>query len=280
MEWTDDDLRPSRTRDELLSKVTRRGEELRRRRRAGRGLTSVVAVVTAVAIAGLAIGSGDEDPAVQVATEGPSTSAAPEALPEAFPEPIPLVPVEAPPTTSTPDRPPLPTSTSSPSPASPGLPPATTPTAVTATTGPTASTTAPTTPWPAAEKPGCTLEQLGIATAPDKPEFRPGEVVRVTTTLRNQSSTTCYHHGSSFHFNIDNGAGGGLAGGYHEDNFGNTPADPLHPGQTLTETVPWNQSSCSDTGCAQAAPGTYTFTVSWTLAGQTLTANTSFLLVS
>ena len=98
MAWTDDDQHLTRTREELLSRVTRRGEELRRRRRGGRLVATIAAVIAVAAVAGIGIAGGGGDPAVQVATDGPLTTTGG----EAWVEPVPGAAGEFPTSTSTP----------------------------------------------------------------------------------------------------------------------------------------------------------------------------------
>lgn len=288
MDWSDDDQPPTRTRDELLAHVERRGDDLRRRRRAGRALAGVAAVLAVTALGGLATIDDDQGGAVQVATDGPSGTAGPETLSEpSVAEPWPALappgipmpgppPVSEPPPSTIPGQgsdPSMPTTTSA----------ATTPTvpaAPTTATTPTTTRGSTTTPPSTIRGPRCRPDQLAVAASPSKPEYRPGEKVVVTSTVRNRSSTPCYHNSYSFRFEFTAPDGRSLIGGdNHADGF--NEQSTLAPGQWMTEIADWYQLDCADSAvrCVQAAPGTYTATVSWSLEAPPVEATTSFQLV-
>ena len=279
MAWTDEDQHLTRTREELLSRVTRRGEELRRRHRGGRVVATISAVLVVAAVAGIGI-TGDGDPAVQVATGGPSTTTGG----EAWVEPVPGAAGEFPTSTSTPGPAPMATPGSVSAPPS-SLPPTTvtaasaapTSTAAPPTTGRTASPTTSTSQAP--DKPKCTTAQLEMTANPEKPEFRPGEVVRIPTTIRNRTSAPCYYNGFTLSYEVKNAAGQGLGGGaHHADTFRDVA---LEAGQTLTENADWNPQDCTGGPgtCMQAAPGDYTANLRWSLADLPIQATVSFRLV-
>ena len=291
MAWTYEDEQPTRTRDELLSKVQRRGHELRRRRRASRRLVSVGALVAVVGIVGaLTTGSGG-DRQVQVATEGPppttaaeppsepalnqsqavpagpsTTAAGPLTLPGLSPDPMP-----APPPSPGPMPAPPPGGTTVTTPPATWSIPSTTPTAGPATTS---TSTAP-------RQPRCGAEHLTVTAAPDKPAYGPGERVMVTSTILNRTAAVCYYWVSySFSYVVSDSAGRPIISGTtHDDAFEDIP---LAPGETVTRTdASWNQIICTGDirTCTRAAPGDYTIRVTWGITHPSMEAVATFTLV-
>lgn len=280
MAWNSDEEQPTRTREELLHQVTQRGEALRRRRRAGRGVASGVLVLAAVAVVGSVATRSDGKERMQVATDGPSTTSPLAAIGPGDPDPR-----DEPAPTTLPD--PLSPSATDTAPTSPasslpgGSPPRSTVTsAPTRTTRPAAvSTAAP----PGPRQPRCGPVQLAVTVTPSKPAFGPDEPVHVTSTLRNQTSAPCYYTSSTTSFEFRNVAGRGFEGGaVHADGFADTA---LEAGQTLTQTWDWNQRDCRSPGdprgseCVLAPRGDYTVSVRWDLDAGTATSSSAFGLI-
>lgn len=244
-------------RDELLARVVRRGELLRRRRRVVWGaaaLSSVLAVVVPATV-----WSRDDNSRARVvsASEG-----------QAYPETFADTGGTADGTTMVPDATVLEPDTTTVT-----SPPATAPRATT-TTAPAPPGPAPlhpTVPPPSlgGDQPGgeqqlppCTAADLEVAVTTDKPSYGPGEVVKVTGTLRNSSSQTCTY-GSTTHMEVRDSAGTVVyAGGGHADYIaGQEPK--LAPGESgPTLPMQWDQQTCAEmSGCKPALPGDYTVTV-------------------
>ena len=168
MAWTDEDEQPTRTRDELLSQVERRGTELRRQRRAGLGVASFVALLAALAVGGSVIAHARGDGPVRVATDGPSTTTSP-AGDASSGGPPPTLPDQLWPS-PTDSGPPSPFNSepnaSVPQSTAPSVTRRSTHPAVVATTTSAAITT--TSALPAPEQPRCGPDQLAVTLTPAK----------------------------------------------------------------------------------------------------------------
>jgi hypothetical protein len=108
------------------------------------------------------------------------------------------------------------------------------------------------------QPPRCTAADLEVAVTTDKPSYGPGEVVKVSGTLRNRSSQTCIY-GSSLRFEVRDAAGTRVFGfSTHADYIaGHEPT--LAPGHsTATTPAEWPQRRCTGfEACTSAPPGTY-----------------------
>lgn len=292
MAWTHEDEQPIRTRDELLTKVQRRGHELRRRRRASRRLASVVALLAVVGVVGsLTTGSGG-DRQVQVATEGAPPMTAAEPPSEPAPNQSQVVPAGPSTTAAGPlTLPGLSPDAMHAPPPSPGPMPAPPPGGTTVTTRPATWSVPSTTPTagpattlaaPEPRQPRCGAEHLTVTAVPDKPAYGPGERVMVTSTIVNRTAGVCYYWASySFSYGVSDSSGRPIIGGTtHADAFGDLP---LAPGEKVTRTdASWDQIMCTgdNSTCTRAAPGDYTIKVTWGIAYPSLVeAVATFTLV-
>jgi hypothetical protein len=100
--------------------------------------------------------------------------------------------------------------------------------------------------------------------------------VTVTSTVRNRSSTTCSYASYTFGSSFKDPAGRPLTGsGLVADAFADTP---FVPGQTFHHSATWDQRSCPEPTCGQAAPGTYSVVVTWGFPGGPYAVTLSFAL--
>jgi hypothetical protein len=150
----------------------------------------------------------------------------------------------------------------------------TTTTVVRRTTTTTAKPGATTTTATAAD---CTASQLEVAATTDKRTYAPTEQVRLESTLRNRSSTTCFYAGYTFQADFSDPAG-------HRILQVGVPAEgsarsALVPGAVLTGSVPWDQRTCQQAQpCPALSPGTYSATARWIFPGGPFEARVTFAL--
>lgn len=106
----------------------------------------------------------------------------------------------------------------------------------------------------------------------DKTAYGPGEVVKVSGTLRNRSSRTCTY-AASLRFEVLDGAGTPVYGPLHAHAdyiAGHKPT--LGPGESV-DTFPaqWDQQVCAGmTPCSRARPGPYTIVFDVSYASVTI----------
>ena len=134
----------------------------------------------------------------------------------------------------------------------------TTPTRAGATT-----TTAPTGP----DAP-CTTAQMEAAVTTDKASYAIGEQVRIHSTLRNRSATTCTYPSFVFEAVISGPTG---ARGTGFDRVGAAPG-ALGAGQANEAFVNWDRVACTSDICPPHTPGEYTVTATWNFPGGPYTA--------
>lgn len=124
--------------------------------------------------------------------------------------------------------------------------------------------------------PACTPAQIEVKIATDQPSYAPGQAVKVTSTLRNRSSASCFYNGYGARMTFKDDAGHSYPGvSVIADSFADVP---LRAGQALTHTGSWDHRACADPGCAALPAGPYYVTVSWNFAGSVYDVLTSFIL--
>ncbi|HVL04806.1 MAG TPA: hypothetical protein VM388_02390 [Acidimicrobiales bacterium] len=291
MAWTE-----SRSRDEWLAEVRRRGGRLRRRRRVAAALVGALAMVPPLSVAAgfLTADQGREQevsvagPAPAGGASGPVTArevapapgitlpdepepvqdpAAPTTLPGLSPENLhrraePPVPgdgavTQAPPMTT---------------------PPADDPVVRAATTLPPPATTAPPQLTPnqptagglSAGAPGsalapCPAEGLQLDVVPSKATFSLGETVSGMFFLQTGRAGDC-RITLPASFRIEDVATGKVLGTVGATTELPSPAR-AEPGKMYTSTFSWDQSDCSGATCAQAAPALYQAVAVWSDGG-------------
>lgn len=251
MAWNELDEPLRGRRQELLARVVGRGERLRQRRRVAWGAAAVSAVLAVAVPAAVWRGASDSGSRVVSASGGPAapgpsadtgattdgTTTVPAPSDSAVPATPP--PSDARPTTTT-SRP----AAREPSPVVPPPPQSPTPTAQAGAVE---------------QPPRCTPADLEVNATTDKTSYGPGEVVRVSGTLRNRSSQTCTY-GASLRFEVRDGAGTPVFGygGHAHYIAGQEPR--LAPEESVA-TFPgqWDQQICAGmNGCTPAPPGVYT----------------------
>ena len=126
----------------------------------------------------------------------------------------------------------------------------------TTTTRPGATTTtAPVT--------ACTTAQMEAAVTTDKASYGQGEPVRIQSTLRNRSATTCTFPSFVFSAAILSPAGATVTA---FERVGEAPGS-LGAGQQNEATVTWDRLGCAPQPCTQTNPGKYTVTATWNFPG-------------
>lgn len=149
-------------------------------------------------------------------------------------------------------------------------------TTTTRRTGATSTTTPPAPPTSATAGTRCTPDHLVATIATDRPSYTPAQVVLVTSTLRNRSSTTCFYAGYQAGTTFRNDAGATWGGvNVIADTFAEVP---LRPGETLTHRADWDHRACPEPGCGPLPPGPYYATTTWRVAGHTYEVLTSLIL--
>jgi hypothetical protein len=138
------------------------------------------------------------------------------------------------------------------------------------------TTTTPAPPTSTTPGPACTPDHVVAAVVTDRPSYTPAQVVLVTSTLRNRSSTTCFYGGYQAGTTFRNDAGATWGGvNVVADTFAEVP---LRPGETLTHRADWDHRACPEPGCGPLPPGPYYATVTWRVAAHTYEVLTSFIL--
>ena len=289
MPWTE-----SRSREEWLAEVQRRGSRIRRRRRAGYGVVGALALVLPVSLTAAALHSGSER-AVELSAAGPPPERVGEAPPatvvDAPSQPAPVVEL-ATTTTIAPAQPesiprrPVPETTvrATVAPASPGVtvPPADDPVVRSTTTVPppqnTLGSIVPPTqsignggsaasPPPAASAtpaesapPACAAETLQIDVVPSKATFALGETVRGTFFVQTHGATDCLV-AMPASFRIENVATGAVLGSVPSTS--EVPSPVKADGKMYTSTFSWDQRDCTGADCTQVPPALYQAVAQW-----------------
>jgi hypothetical protein len=137
-------------------------------------------------------------------------------------------------------------------------------TTTTARAGATTTTSAPVGP--------CTATQLEAAVTTDKVSYAQGEQVRITSTLRNRSATTCTYPSFVFSATILSPGGATITGFSRQ---GDAPG-ALGTGQANEASVTWDRVSCPSPFCTQSTPGTYSVSVTWNFPGGPYMATKTF----
>lgn len=148
--------------------------------------------------------------------------------------------------------------------------PSTTVAGATTTTrrGATTTTRAGATTTTTAPIAACTTAQIEAAVTTDKASYGIGEQVRIHSTLRNRSATTCTYPSFVFAATILGPTGTRVTG---FDRVGEAPG-AVGPGQANEAFVNWDRVACTSDICPPNNPGTYTVSVTWNFPGGPYTA--------
>ena len=148
---------------------------------------------------------------------------------------------------------------------------ATTPTRRGATTPTTrvAATTTTTAPIAA-----CTTPQIEAAVTTDKASYAIGEPVKIHSTLRNRSTTTCTYPSFVFSATILSPGGATITGFNRQGDA----AGALGSGQAAEAFVTWERIACTSDICPPNTPGDYTVSVTWNFPGGPYTATVKMRL--
>jgi len=283
--WTE-----SGSRDEWLAEVTRRGEQIRRRRRlAVSGVGAVALLAPVIAVASLTAG-GRPEHQLQVAAEGPAPTTGSSVTPlpsvisgEALVVTSTTLAAPAGEGQSIPPAPALYSTTTTevhrrvsavngvPSPTDdPVIRPTIPPTTVTSgndsvRSSPTlAPTPNPTLPSNDPSLEACPVDGVRVTVSIEKPAYASGEIVRWSSTIENRSATTCLMSGRAF-FHVENTAGKIVGSFAYTANY-MLPVK-AEPGKTISESGSWNQQDCSGSACVQVPAGGYVVVAGWTEGG-------------
>jgi hypothetical protein len=120
----------------------------------------------------------------------------------------------------------------------------------------------------------CTTAQIEAAVTTDKGSYAPGEQVRIHSTLRNRSATTCTYPSFIFSATVLSPGGATITGFDRQDA---TPG-AIGAGQAHEATVTWDRLGCAPQPCTQNPPGTYSVAVTWNYPGGPYTATKAFEL--
>ena len=290
MPWTE-----SRSRDEWLAEVRRRGEHIRRRRRLATVLVGALALV--LPLSAMATFLGDADRGVELTATGLPPRSAPAVTGELSGPPTTSaasdgdVPASDGATTVEPTRPSgdlSPTATpevhtrvpstndSAPPPPAPARPvlPADDPVVRPAPTPPPgdggvggSGTGAGPPPGPPTNDPqvaACPAADVTVSVTTEKGTYAPGETVRGSATLENGSATTCLLPTRAFFRIVD--TAGTTVGSFVYTLELRMPVK-AEPGKTFTSAFTWDQTDCSGSSCVQVPAGTYVAVADWNESG-------------
>ena len=284
MPWTE-----SRSRQEWLDEVKRRGERLRRRRRLTFATLAAVALVLPATALATVLGNGAEDRDVHLAVAGPPptgevagagpTTGAGDAPPMPPPEATttttaePQLRVEAGHGRTEPPTPSLSVPTDDPVLRRPGATnPAATPPGNSSSDPNTPIASEPAMPPPAPVAPpttapgaaNCPSSDVRVTVTTEKATYAPGETVRGATTIENRSAGACLLPTRGF-VRIMNTAGKDVSSFAYTMEY-RIPV-LAEPGKTFTTPFTWDQKDCSGSACVQVPAGTYNVAADWTEGG-------------
>ena len=114
----------------------------------------------------------------------------------------------------------------------------------------------------------CTTAQIEAEVTTDKASYGIGEQVRIHSTLRNRSATTCTYPSFVFAATILGPTGTRVTG---FDRVGEAPG-AVGPGQANEAFVNWDRVACTSDICPPHTPGEYTVTATWNFPGGPYTA--------
>lgn len=274
----------TRSRDQWLAEVKRRGGRLRRRRRLIMALGAALALVVPVSALATLLGAPDRDVRQVVAGPAPAGDVAGGSNPSIEPGPtdaaepgpgvvettVPELRVEA---VHGRTGPPAPSASPFVAPASPGsIPPSddpvVRPTTTVAATGNTSSPVLPPNQSTPGATPGdsapCPASEVAVTVSTEKRTYGPGAVVRGSSTLENRSATACLLPTRAFVRIVDS-AGKDVSGFAYTMEF-RYPVR-AEPGKTFSSSFTWDQRDCSGPACTQVPPGTYTVVADWSESG-------------
>lgn len=281
MPWTE-----SRSRDEWLAEVRRRGDRIRMRRRLAVSAVGAVALLGPVLATVSYSSNGEGDRQFQVAAGGPAPTngGAGPSLPtpmrdgEALPTTTALAGAVALPEVTAPSGPLSSTTTTevhrrvSSINGVPSNDPVIRPTPTTTIIGNASVRSSPavsvptSTLLPSGESglSACPSDGVEVTVMIDRPSYAPGDTVTWSSTLENRSGTTCLVSGRAF-FHVED-TGGKIVGAFPYTADYMLPVK-AEPGKTITNTGIWDQKDCSGPTCTPVSAGTYVVVAKWTEGG-------------
>jgi hypothetical protein len=120
----------------------------------------------------------------------------------------------------------------------------------------------------------CTTGQIEAQVTTDKPSYGIGEPVKIHSTLRNRSTTTCTYPSFIFSATILS-PGGATITGFNRQ--GDAPG-ALGAGQANEAFVTWERIACTSDVCPPNTPGDYTVSATWNFPGGPYTVTTKIAL--
>ena len=122
----------------------------------------------------------------------------------------------------------------------------------------------------------CAADQIDIRAVTDSLSYPAGQPVRLTSTIRNRSSTPCFYRGYDLTLTFFDPAGRTLLSSkFHADDIGDRP---FAPGQSLTHTAVWDYRTCQTPPCRLPPPGIYSVAASWSFSGGRYGATMDFVV--
>lgn len=264
MPWTG-----SRSRDEWLAEVRRRGERIRRRRRLALTLAGLIALAVPLAAATALVGGAGHP--VQVSVAGPAVP--PASTAQGPGPPTPADGLETAPAVGADGS------------ASPG----TTVeihrriAAINGSAGPATGDTLdvravhdrPAPPAAVADNLlPCPPAEVRVTVATDKAVYAPGETVHAVSILANRSADACRVPARAHVVQIEDGSGR-LVRSFPMTLDLRVPV-AAQPGASFTTGFDWDQQDCSGSRCVPAPPGTYVAVAEWAEGAGPYVARASF----
>jgi cell division septation protein DedD len=120
----------------------------------------------------------------------------------------------------------------------------------------------------------CTTGQIEARVTTDKPSYGIGEPVKIHSTLRNKSGTTCTYPSFIFSATILSPGGATITGFNRQSDA----PSALGAGQADEAFVTWERVACTSDICPPNTPGDYTVSATWNFPGGPYTVTTKIAL--
>jgi len=120
----------------------------------------------------------------------------------------------------------------------------------------------------------CTPAQIEAAVTTDKSSYGIGEPVKIHSTLRNKSATTCTYPSFIFSATILSPGGATITGFNRQSDA----PSALGAGQANEAFVTWERVACTSDICPPNTPGEYTVSATWNFPGGPYTVTTKIAL--
>jgi hypothetical protein len=137
----------------------------------------------------------------------------------------------------------------------------------------TVGSTLPPTTVPAGASWPCPVSEVSVTVTLERPVYAPGQTVKGSTTIRNDSSSTCLLAPREV-MHIEDQTGTIVGTFAYTMEF--RPPVVAGPGRSLSASFQWDQKDCSGSTCAQVPAGTYVAVARWPLPGPTPNQTASY----